>query len=281
MAETKAKKAPAKKAPAKKAPTKKTPPASRSVNIYGIDGKVKGKVDLPEVFSTPYRPDLIRRAVVSAQANRRQRYGPSKVAGMRHSTSTWGKGRGVARVQRLAQGRKGAESPNNVGGRRAHPPRPEHSFEKKINTKERRLARESALAAVSDEDKVRSRGHRFKEGLTVPVIIDDKLEKMEKTSEILSALMSIGLNDDIKRSHDGKHIRAGRGKMRGRRFRQPKSILFVASEGSPVLTGAKNLPGVNTISPKGINTELLAPGGDPGRLVVFSKKAFASLGGDN
>ena len=67
--------------------------------------------------------------------------------------------------------------------------------------------------------------------------------------------------------------------MRGRRYRQPKSILFVASEGSPVLTGARNLPGVNTISPAGMNTELLAPGGDPGRLVVFSKKAFETIGG--
>lgn len=255
--------------------------SARSVNVYGVDGKVKGKVDLPEVFSTPFRPDLIRRAVVSAQANRRQRYGPSKVAGMRHSTSTWGKGRGVARVQRLAQGRKAAESPNNVGGRRAHPPRPEHSFEKKINTKEKRLAKESALAAISDEEKVRSRGHRFKEGLTVPVVIDDKLEKLDKTNDIIDVLRSIGLHDDIKRSQDGRHIRAGRGKMRGRRYRQPKSILFVATEGSPVLVGARNLPGVNTISPSRINTELLAPGGDPGRLVIFTKKAFESIGGEN
>jgi large subunit ribosomal protein L4e len=68
--------------------------------------------------------------------------------------------------------------------------------------------------------------------------------------------------------------------MRGRRFRQPRSILFVASEGSPVLVGARNLPGVNTTTPNQINTEALAPGGDPGRLVVFSKKAFQALGGE-
>jgi large subunit ribosomal protein L4e len=252
-----------------------------SVNVYGIDGKVKGKVDLPEVFTTTLRPDLIRRAVVSAQANRRQRYGPSKVAGMRHATSTWGKGRGVARVQRLTQGRRAAESPNNVGGRRAHPPRPEHSFEKKINVKERRLARASALAASSSEETVRNRGHRFKEGLTLPVIVDDKLESIERTGELMNVLRSIGLEEDIKRAHDGKHIRSGRGKMRGRRYKQPSSILFVASPGSAVLVGARNLPGVNTISPENLNTELLAPGGDPGRLVVFSKKALLSLGGEN
>ncbi|MEA3559085.1 MAG: 50S ribosomal protein L4, partial [Candidatus Thermoplasmatota archaeon] len=76
------------------------------------------------------------------------------------------------------------------------------------------------------------------------------------------------------------HIRAGRGKMRGRRFRQPKSLLIVASMGSSVLVGGKNLPGVNTIAPENINAESLAPGGDPGRLVVFSRKAFESLGGE-
>ncbi|MBN1389547.1 MAG: 50S ribosomal protein L4 [Candidatus Thermoplasmatota archaeon] len=258
---------------------KKAESKAGSVNVYGTDGEVKGKLELPSVFNTPFRPDLIRRAVVSAQANRRQRYGPSKVAGMRHSVSTWGKGRGVARVQRLSQGRTAAESPNNVGGRRAHPPRPEHSFEKKINDKERKLAVASALAATSNIEKVRERGHRFKEGLTLPVIVDDSMEKLEKTKDVLSMLDSIGLSPDITRAYEGKHIRAGRGKMRGRRYRQPRSILFVATEGSPILVGARNLPGVNTISPSGINTELLAPGGDPGRLLVFSRKAFEKLGG--
>ncbi len=265
----------------KRASAPKKVPTAGSVNIYGLDGKVKGSFDLPRVFTTPFRPDLIRRAVVSAQANKRQRYGPSREAGMRHATSTWGKGRGVARVQRLTQGRKGAESPNNVGGRRAHPPRPEHSFEKKINLKEKRFAKASALAATSDEGKVRARGHKFKEGITLPIIIDDKLETMDRTRDIMEVLRSLGIDEDIKRSHDGKHIRAGRGKMRGRRFRQPRSILFVASEGSAVLIGARNLPGVNTSTPSQINTELLAPGGDPGRLVVFTKKAISSLGGEN
>ena len=262
-----------------KGKVKKASTTAGTINVYGTDGKVKGNLKLPGIFSTEFRPDLIRRAVVSAQANRRQRYGPSKVAGMRHSVSTWGKGRGVARVQRLAQGRTGAESPNNVGGRRAHPPRPEHSFEKKINVKEKRLAIASAMGAISDIEKVKARGHKFKDGLTVPVIVEDNMETLEKTKDVLSMLDSVGLRPDIDRSIDGKHVRAGRGKMRGRRFRQPRSILLVATEGSPILVGARNLPGINTIYPSGINAEHLAPGGDPGRLVVFSKKAFETLGG--
>ncbi|MGA1822285.1 MAG: 50S ribosomal protein L4 [Thermoplasmatota archaeon] len=253
---------------------------SRSVNIYGIDGKTKGKVELPAVFQTPYRPDVIRRSVVSAQANRRQRYGPRKNSGMRHAVSTWGKGRGVARVQRLKQGRRAAESPNNVGGRRAHPPKPEHSFDKKINIKERRLAKASALAATSNEEIVRSRGHMFKEGITLPVIVTEDFESLDKARDVRTFLERIGLDEDLKRAHDGIHVRAGRGKMRGRRYRKPRSLLIVATGGSSVITGARNLPGVNTTSPEGLNTEHLAPGGDPGRLVVITKNALDRMGGE-
>jgi len=255
-------------------------PGEVVINIYGLDGAVIETIGLPPVFSTPFRPDLIRRAVVAAQANRRQRYGPATTSGMRHAVSTWGKGRGVARVQRIKAGRKAAQSPNNVGGRRAHPPRPEHHFTKMINVKERRLATASALAATAVQSTVKARGHLFKEDLTLPVVVVDAVEELNRTKDIYNALGSLGLDMDLKRASEGKHIRAGRGKMRGRRFRQPKSILIVASEGSALLSGARNLPGVNTISPKNLNTELLAPGGDPGRLVLFSKKAFTALGGN-
>ena len=110
-------------------------------NVYGVNGDVASQVDVPAVFSTPYRPDIIKKAVLAAAANKRQPYGPSKGAGMRHSVSTWGKGRGVARVQRIAAGRMATESPNNVSGRRAHPPVPERNWSMKINQKERALAR--------------------------------------------------------------------------------------------------------------------------------------------
>ncbi|MCD6383264.1 MAG: 50S ribosomal protein L4, partial [Thermoplasmata archaeon] len=141
------------------------------VKVYDLKGKAVKEITLPEVFNTPYRPDVIHRAVVAAQANRRQPYGPSPMAGMRHAVSTWGKGRGVARVQRLTQGRRAAESPNNVGGRRAHPPRVEKDWSKKINKKERILAIRSALAATKVRDLVMARGHRVPDDRTLPVVV--------------------------------------------------------------------------------------------------------------
>ena len=102
-----------------------------TVNVYSIKGSKMRSYKLPEVFMQDVRPDLIRRAVNAIQANRRQPYGPNPMSGMRHSVETWGKGRGSARVQRLKTGNTAAESPNNVGGRRAHPPRPEKDLGKK------------------------------------------------------------------------------------------------------------------------------------------------------
>lgn len=250
-----------------------------NVNLYSIEGKVVKKVNLPEVFQTEYRPDIIRRAVVAEEANKRQPYGPSPTAGIRHAVSTWGKGRGVARVQRLTQGSKAAESPNNVGGRRAHPPRPEKDWSKKVNQKEKTKAKLSALAALSDLDIVKGRGHAVEDKVTVPVVFEDDLEQLSTTSQVISALQSVGLDSDIDRAKDGRKVRAGRGKMRSRRFKSPRSILIVvSSKEAPVFMGANNLPGVEIVAPESLRAGVLAPGGDAGRLTVFSESALKKIG---
>jgi len=51
--------------------------------VRDLNGDDAGSIELPAVFSTPFRPDLIQRAVVAAQANRKQAYGADKLAGMR------------------------------------------------------------------------------------------------------------------------------------------------------------------------------------------------------
>jgi large subunit ribosomal protein L4e len=250
-----------------------------SVNVYSLGGDVVKTISLPTAFGTTFRPDIIRKAVVAQEANKRQPYGPSKMAGMRHAVSTWGKGRGVARVQRLTQGRKAAESPNNVGGRRAHPPVPEKDLSKKVNRKEKRLAKLSALAATADPDIVKNRGHWFEEEVTLPVVVEDDIEALETTREVLEALENLGLGDDIIRAKEGKHIRAGRGKMRGRRYRRPRSILIVVSEeDAPLVKSAGNLPGVEIVPPNRLNASVLAPGGDAGRLALFTESALGKIG---
>jgi large subunit ribosomal protein L4e len=248
-------------------------------NVYSVKGEVSGTVDVPAVFSSEYRPDVIKKAILAAAANGRQPYGPSEHAGMRHSTSTWGKGRGVSRVQRVKAGKRATESPNNISGRRAHPPRPERIWHQKVNGKELKLAKFSAIAATGCADCVRERGHQFDDSVSFPIVMEDEFQNMISTSEINSLFESIGIGYDLERAKEGTKIRAGRGKMRNRKYRTPVSILIVVSETeAPVFKGAKNLPGVEVQSVGSLSASVLAPGGDAGRLTVYTKSAIAKMG---
>ncbi len=199
---------------------------------------------------------------------------------MRHSVETWGKGRGVARVQRIKGQSTAAQSPNNVGGRRAHPPRQERVWHIKINEKERRMARLSALAASADRELVAGRGHRFSDDIHLPIVFDDDMELLSRSSDVEQMLGSLGVVEDIARVRDGTHIRAGKGKMRNRRYREPVGpLVVVASMDVPLARSARNLAGVTVATPASLNTEKLAPGGDAGRLVLFSRKAMEIIRG--
>ena len=284
---TEAKKTPSKVSTAGKKKGKKFeydgPTSDVKVNVYSIKGKKKGKINLPKAFDTEIRTDLIRNAVTAARANRRQPYGPGLRAGFRHSVEMWGKGRGVSRVQRIKGERRGAQSPGTVGGRKAHPPKVAKKWSKKMNTKEKHLARMSALSAVGQKDMVEARGHKFDEDLTVPVILEESFERLHEETEdshtkaMVGVLEDVGVYVDVVRAQEGRHQRAGHGKMRGRRFRTPISLLVVVDDLESMRPFFRNLPGVEVVSPDQLNTERLAPGGDPGRLTLITIQALERM----
>ncbi len=269
--------------PAKREAKKAAPAALKpgQARVYSMEGEAVKTIELPAVFRSDVRADLIRRAVTAFQANRRQAYGPNPRSGMKHSVRWSGKGHGVSRVPRLRDGSTGAQAPGTVGGRRAHPPRLESNWTQKVNAQERSRARNAALAALRDPLIVSARGHRFDADLSLPVILEDAIETLEPeegaTREGLEILERLGLREDVVRAKDGRHVRAGRGKMRGRRVRTPTSLLFVVKEPSKVRRLFGNLPGVDVVTPASLNAEILAPGGDPGRLTVFSEGALEIL----
>jgi large subunit ribosomal protein L4e len=269
-------KAPKAKRPRKVAKKVEKPVELGKVNLYSLDGKIKKSLDLPDAFRTEMRSDMIKRAVDTFRANRRQPYGPSPDAGMRHSVEQWGKGRGVARVQRVKNEFRGAQSPGTVGGRRAHPPKM-ISWYKKLNKKERKKAKLSALAATADAELVAKRGHRFDPKLTLPLVVDNEFEELAGTKDVINALKKLKVYDDVLRAVDGTHERAGRGKMRARRFREPRSLLVVVSDFKGLERGLGNLPGIDLTQPKDLNAELLAPGGLPGRLTIFTEDALETI----
>ena len=243
--------------------------------VITIDGTMGRDIELPQAFSEEYRPDLIRKAVIALQSTRRQPHGTYPYAGIESSEVGWGSGRGVSHVPRIKTGSRAAKVPQAKGGREAHPPVVQKVLLLRINKKEKAKAFRSALAASVSEELVRARGHLFTG--QIPVVFEDAFGELGRTSEVISALTAAGLYQDIERSKISRKVRAGRGKMRGRRFKQRKSLLIVTAE--KPLKAARNLAGVDVITLEQLNTELLAPGTLPGRLTVFTESAILKLGG--
>ena len=270
--------------------------AGRLQEVYDIDVELGKKLSLPDSFSSEIRSDLVKLAVASARANRRQAYGSNAhvgkrkpMSGMKHSVEWWGKGRGVSRIMRRTGQRRGAQNPHTLGGRRAHGPKVEKGWSRKINRNERRLARNSVLAATTNIEMVSGRGHRFAEEISsLPIVLGDYSENGEKidieafnlnggTRKVNAIFEALGLGDDLRRARNGRKIRAGKATMRGRVHKTPKSVLLVVASKDGLAKAARNLPGVDVVAAKDLSAEHLAPGGDLGRLTVFTKAAVEAL----
>ncbi len=270
--------------------------AGRLQEFYDIEVELGKKIDLPESFASEVRPDLVKLAVASARANRRQAYGSNPhggkkkpMSGMKHSVEWWGKGRGVSRIMRRTGQRRAAQNPHTLGGRRAHGPKVEKDWSRKLNRTERRLARNSALSATTDIETVSGRGHRFAEEISsLPIILGDYSENGKKmdieefnlnggTRKVTAIFEALGLGDDLRRAKSGRKIRAGKATMRGRVHKTPKSVLLVVAQKDGLAKAARNLPGVDVVAAKDLSAEHLAPGGDLGRLTVFTKAAVEAL----
>ncbi|MBS3105652.1 50S ribosomal protein L4 [Candidatus Woesearchaeota archaeon] len=252
-----------------------------------------GEIKLPRQFDEEYRPDLIQRAVLAIQSHKRQAYAASESAGKRASAKLSRRRRdyrgsygiGISRVPRKIMTRRGtrmnwvgAFAPGTVGGRRAHPPKSEKIWWKKINKKEKAKAIRSAIAATIMKDVVSERGHLIPS--SYPFILDDKFELMNKTKEVIETFNRIGLENELERVKE-KKIRAGKGKSRGRKYKKKKGPLIVVSKLDKLSRAVANIPGIDVVDVKSLNTELLAPGAKAGRLVLWTAAAVNILEKEN
>lgn len=250
--------------------------------VLGLDGKEKTKISLPKVFSLFPRKDLIQRAVASAESAEKQPQGRDPLAGKRNNAESWGTGHAMARVPRIkGSGFPGARNagfmPGVVGGRLAHPPRAEKIILKKLNRKEKRIALLNAISATGNRDLVEQRGHNIQDLTNFPLVIDDKIQTLKKTNQVMDVLSTIGLDSEIFRVKDGRTIRAGKGKRRGRKYKNKKGPLLVIKEDFGIYKAARNISGVDVINVDHLNCKNLAPGANIGRLVIWSQSAFKHL----
>ncbi|MBR9680163.1 MAG: 50S ribosomal protein L4 [Candidatus Altiarchaeota archaeon] len=258
-------------------------------NVYDLNGKKTGEINLPKQFSESVRDDLIKRAVLVNQNRRFQPKGIKRLAGRMSSAKFrsirrgYGHsyGMGMARLPRLMMrgGRRVGRVvnvPHAVGGPKAHPPKVERVYAQRINEKERRLAIRSALSATADSSIVSARGHKIPDVLT-PFVMIDKFELMTKTKEVESLLLKLGLEQELERASK-KRVRSGKGKSRGRKYKKAKGPLVIFSnDKASAIKASRNIAGLNAISVRNISAELLAPGAKPGRLVLITESALKEM----
>jgi len=260
------------------------------LNIKDPTNKDAGSISLPLQFDEEYRPDLIQRAVLSLQARARTPYGAKPTAGKRASAELSRRrrkyrgsyGMGISRVPRKILTRRGtrmhwvgAFAPGTVGGRRAHPPKADKIWTQKINKTENRKAIRSALAATVNRDLVVARGHRTPKDY--PFIISTDFETITKTRDAITAFSALSLGEELARA-DQKKVRAGKGKVRGRKYkRRIGPLVVVSSTNTKIALAARNIPGVDIVCVAELNAEVLAPGTHAGRITLYTEAAIKLL----
>jgi len=252
------------------------------VNVYDLDGKKKILVDMPRIFSIKPRKDLIRKASEISFSKNKQVQGRNKKAGLRNTAKGWGTGHGISRAPRIKgsgfpTARNVGRVPFAKGGRRAHPIKTEKIVKKKINKKVNKLSLISAISASGDLDWVKNRGHLIDKVPEIPLVIDDKIQTVKKTKLMYSILSELGLEDELVKVKEGKKIRAGKGKRRGRKYKNKKSILIVIKDDFGIVKASRNIPGVDIVKFENLSIANLAPGGLSGRLILWAQSAFNDL----
>ena len=242
--------------------------------------KAAAEVALPQVFLTPIRSDITHFVFYNLNKNRRQPYAVNKDAGMLYNAESWGTGRAVARVPRVGgsgthRSGQGAFANSCRGGRMFNPTTVWRRWHRKVNLTQRRHAVASAIAASGVPSLVLARGHRVNNVPELPLVLDAL--QISTTKELLKILEGFGLKEELERVAQ-KKIRAGAGKARNRRYTNRRGPLIIYDNASVnVVKAARNIPGVEVCHVDRLNILQLAPGGHLGRLIVWTKDAFAKL----
>lgn len=247
--------------------------------VYDIYGNKVEEIDVPEVFSYQVRPDLILRAYLAVYSRKFQPKGKSPSGGKKHVVESPGTGYDMSRVSRTGGGFGMARFiALAVGGRRVRAPKSEKVIIEKINKKEKINALKSAIAATADPVLVQMRGHKLGDVPELPLIVSDDFESLERTRDVVDTLIKLGVGADLERAKEGKRIRAGKGKRRGRKYKRRKGpLIVVSSKNAPVIKAARNIEGVDVVPVSKLSVIHLAPGGIPARLTIWTKSALTKI----
>jgi len=246
-------------------------------------GNAAGTTQLPAVFLSPIRSDLVNFVHTQMAKNHRQAYAVSDDAGHQVAAISWGTGRAVSRIPRVpgsGTSRSGQGAFGNMcrGGRMFAPTRTWRRWHRKVNKNQKRYAVTSALAASALPSLVLARGHRVEQVPEVPLVVADAaINGLTKTKQAVALLKSLNAYEDVSKVIDSKRIHSGRGKSRNRRYKARRGPLVVYLGEGKLRQAFRNIPGVEFGEVTRLNLLTLAPGGHVGRFIIWTQSAFDHL----
>lgn len=250
--------------------------------VLDKSGKEKGNIELPKNFSDTIREDILAKVYEAQRLMYAQAYGSMKGAGAQYSASGISKkkrhdwkgtyGKGISRVPRKIMSRHGssfnwvgATVSNTRGGRRPHAPRAEKNPFRKINKKELLIAFNSAFAGTFDKEFLEKKYNKKIEGAFV---FDDSILKT-KTKDFFEVMKNLFGEVSFMKN---KTIRAGIGKMRGRKYKSNAGLLFVIGNKENM-----NRKGIDVVKVNEVGIKNLAPNGEPGRIACYTENAINEI----
>ncbi|EGD72881.1 Ras2 [Salpingoeca rosetta] len=257
--------------------------ARRQVTVYGTSkGASVGQVALPAVFTAPIRTDVVHFVHTNMAKNSRQPYAVSERAGHQHSAASWGTGRAVSRIPRVAgsgTSRSGQGAFGNMcrKGRMFAPTKIWRHWHRRINKNQRRFATASALAASALPSLVEARGHSIAKLQQVPLVVSNEVESMKTTKAAVALLKTLGAYNDVDRCKNSRSLRSGKGKWRNRRHTMRRGPLVCYKKNNGIVRAFRNLPGVELCPVESLSVLKLAPGGHVGRFIIWTEGAFNHL----
>merc|ERR1719474_241998 len=149
-------------------------------------------------------------------------------------------------------------------------------WHRKTPKNQRRYAVCSALAASAVPALVMARGHRCDHVPEIPLVLENDFQKPRKTTAVKKVLWNFALSDEIIRCKK-RTMRAGKGKMRNRRFRSRTGPVVIYAKDNGITLGARNIKGFETMSVYSLNLLKLCPGGHLGRLLIWTEAALDTI----
>jgi len=255
------------------------------VTVQSPKAEKTSTVTFPDVLNSPIRIDLVTDVHTRMNKNHRQPYAVSKDAGEQTSAESWGTGRAVSRIPRVAGGgthRSGQGAFGNMcrGGRMFGATKVWRRWHIVISKGQRRYAVCSALSASALTPLVLARGHKIESIPEVPLVVADaEIDTISKTKEAIALLKAIGASSDLERVKDSRGLRAGKGKSRNRRYVQRRGPLLIHNKekDSALRTAFRNIQGLDMCHVNHLNLLQLAPGGHVGRFIIWTEGAFKAL----